>query len=778
MSASMQRVFTDIASMFDGASDEKRPTSDYPQWMRRCFMTGKQCIFCPQETVFEDGDGKKRDSAFVIMSFEPHLETFFEWSLRPYLSHFGINKDLIRRADQFANTGYVMCEKICLRIQQAGLIVVDLSVVNPNVYYELGLSVGLNKPILAVCDSKSFGPHTKQMIAAVGLDPKKVLQYPSVGHLDAKRNSLFEHVCKVSLEPRRPAARIVAILVRERPDSTAPVVQQRDIPVTFQQALEAAVGVAVRNLGEKTDARELVSALASLTDEEVTSLSQCLHEYLTTESGSMQVFEKIAPHIDASLISVIDLASENPLSYFWLGYCHARNINVIPIYRQPVGSAERSADRNAAEYDFERREFVDKPRQSGSSAFPEQDGQHVLAFDIRALWYMNHRPRETKKLADKLVAVLEPILVRDVKTQQRRLFWERITRSGRVHIYNGAVHHEELNREVVGDWDLRSASELISYLSSTDESVVPVLQSPIYAPETIAYKLRRELNPHFLSDYIELVRQELAGKNCLILASADVNPITEVVLAYAYQGRIRKDVRLPVCFHGQDQPNDDATVIALKGVPTAAPSAKDDTGIEETQQDALSRRFARSIPIKENEGQKRGFLIDGKPQLLDYSSQDQSEKKFSILAHLVVVKNPFTPDDNVIVLLNGVSGPATFGLAELLTGGAGGTKSEASERLLKTINRVWSEELGREHSRKFNGVEAILRVEVAPPPARALSPNDDPQVSDEKGRSLVFDIERQFFDKRSVVGWDFFSPEEAKEELKMKIGNPRPFPFV
>lgn len=289
--------------------------------------------------------------------------------------------------------------------------------------------------------------------------------------------------------------------------------------------------------------------------------------------------------------------------------------------------------------------------------------------------------------------------------------------------------------------------------------MVPVLQSPIYAPETIAEKLRSQPDGDFTSAYVELVRAELSGKNCVILASSDVNPIAEVVLAFAYEGRSRTGgSRQPECFVGGKRQNDDATVIALKGE-TASTDDKSQPGPM-----SLGRRFARTIPA----GPKRGFLIDGREQLLDYSSQDQSEKPFSILAHLVVVRNPFTPDDNVIVVLNGVSGPATFGLAEALTGGARGKRAEESEALLKKINQVWSEELEPGRSREFNGVEAILKVEVAPPD---LTGSDGATSLSGQKAGLASGIRRQFFDTRSVQGWGLC------DLPNMKFGNPRPFPF-
>lgn len=247
-------IFDEIERKFDLDSNRlETGMHDSPQWMRRCFMTGKQCIFCPHETVFEKGEGgRKRDSVFVIMPFKSNLETFYEWSLRPYLKHFQIKEDNIRRADQFANTGYVMCEKICLRIQQAGFVAVDLSLYNPNVYYELGMAVGLNKPILAVCDGNKKA-QVEKLCKAIGINSDEVLYYPNVGYIDVDKSPLLDRIQRVKLEPRKTTMKTVGLLLRsegEKRENESPFDNQ-DIHVSFPKALEAAVGVAMRMLEEK-----------------------------------------------------------------------------------------------------------------------------------------------------------------------------------------------------------------------------------------------------------------------------------------------------------------------------------------------------------------------------------------------------------------------------------------------------------------------------------------------------------------------------------------------
>lgn len=725
-----------------------------PQWMRRCFMTGKQCIFCPHETVFEKGQGgRKRNSVFVVMRFESNLETFYEWSLRPYLQYFNIEKDNIRRADQFANTGYVMCEKICLRIQQAGFVVVDLSIYNPNVYYELGMAVGLNKPILAVCDGK-MKTEVDRLCVATGINPKLVIYYPNVGYIDVEETPLIDRIQRVKTQPRKTTMKTVGLLLRnegDRDESQSPFTS-KDIHVSFPQALTAAVSVAMRMLEEKLldtlaaqdkanfkahdPAGQLAAMLTKMDEKERKDLRECSHAFIMDDKGSPHPFKDTAEHLDSALIAIVDLMSQDALSYFWLGYCHARNINVVPIYRENITAKSGTTASTA------------QPDANGMNQQKDSRKEHILAFDIRALWYMWHKEEESKKLAEKLGAVFEPILLRDVATQQRRIFWERLTRSGKVLIYNGAVHYADLFREVVGDWDLRTASELISYLSSTDESVMPDLKSPLYSPETVAMKSRMKADEGFIAAYEDLVKEQLKGKNCVVVASADVNPITEIILANVHR---RSKVRP---FSKGDPAKEPSLVIAFKGESQQARPRQ--------VQSLLPRHFCQV----EGNPEERGFYIDGHRRAQQYRPQDSADSNFEILAHLVVARNPFS-EDNVIVILNGVSGPATYGLAQLLTG-FDGSKAAASEKLLKEINDKWASRV--ESEGKFKGVEAIVSVSVSPPEPQKVIGD---QAEADKVRAKIDGV---LYDKRTVGEWRFLTEDICGYSIN--VGNPREFPNI
>ena len=99
-----------------------------PLGMRRCFMTGRHCI--SRSGIEGSAACGDETTVFVVMPFRPQLNAFYDWSLKPLLVKSGVPEEQIRRADQISRTGYVMCGSICRHIQQATLVIVDLSTRN------------------------------------------------------------------------------------------------------------------------------------------------------------------------------------------------------------------------------------------------------------------------------------------------------------------------------------------------------------------------------------------------------------------------------------------------------------------------------------------------------------------------------------------------------------------------------------------------------------------------------------------------------------------------
>lgn len=81
---------------------------------------------------------------FVIMPFRPELNFFFL-----YLQHHleEVHGLRVRRGDTSVLTKTLM-EKIESEIQDADLIIGDISHPNPNVFYELGIARANKKPVI------------------------------------------------------------------------------------------------------------------------------------------------------------------------------------------------------------------------------------------------------------------------------------------------------------------------------------------------------------------------------------------------------------------------------------------------------------------------------------------------------------------------------------------------------------------------------------------------------------------------------------------------------
>jgi len=172
------------------------------------------------------------------------------------------------------------------------------------------------------------------------------------------------------------------------------------------------------------------------------------------------------------------------------------------------------------------------------------------------------------------------------------------------------------------------------------------------------------------------------------------------------------------------------------------------------------------------------------------------------------MRNPFTakeePDRGTIVVLNGVSGPGTYALAQMLTGGATGERAKDSERLLREINHCWDNKV--EPSKELRGVEAIVDVTISPPDSgerqmSARNPGDElpaesqdgvvepghvavenPQSQPGHDETTDEEIKRRvkdkFYDKRVVERWDYVPDDHAAKPTKPAPAWIRTFPVL
>lgn len=89
-----------------------------------------------------------RPFIFMIMSYEAKRRPLYD-CIAKVAGQLGI--DCIR-ADQVLGSGYPLLEKLHRLIEEAELVVAEISVKSPNVFYEIGYAVAVNKPPILVME--------------------------------------------------------------------------------------------------------------------------------------------------------------------------------------------------------------------------------------------------------------------------------------------------------------------------------------------------------------------------------------------------------------------------------------------------------------------------------------------------------------------------------------------------------------------------------------------------------------------------------------------------
>jgi len=158
--------------------------------------------------------------------------------------------------------------------------------------------------------------------------------------------------------------------------------------------------------------------------------------------------------------------------------------------------------------------------------------------------------------------------------------------------------------------------------------------------------------------------------------------------------------------------------------------------------------------VGDAEVEMRGFrsrLFPGaETKLLDYYGQNERPQgTFHIYAQLIVARNPFAAKEKApryVIILNGVSGPATFALTHVLTGGgneefesyreSGFDPAASSESILNKF-------LGSMQDGSFNCLECVIKVHVGEAPENEPAAAGSPKAPHTGA----------IFDWRRILSW-------------------------
>ena len=157
-------------------------------------VPGQQTI----DKLGKQADVKPTDICFVMMPFAPPIGGYFEKVYDPAVRKAGLKP--LRADNEIFTTGKII-DQIWRGINQAKILVAELTSRNPNVFYELGLAHALKKPVVLISAKEEDVPFDLKHIRVIYYDVNdpfwgdKLIQKISENILSAIKNpeeALFE----------------------------------------------------------------------------------------------------------------------------------------------------------------------------------------------------------------------------------------------------------------------------------------------------------------------------------------------------------------------------------------------------------------------------------------------------------------------------------------------------------------------------------------------------------------------------------------------------------
>ena len=615
---------------------EKYVGSDLRQ-CRNCFMTGKPCI--NQREISQkvgkmersDPSGKFPAKSFVLMPFRPLMTQVYQTQLKPCLESIF---ESVNRADDITMTGYIICEKICKEIQSARLICAELSSNNHNVFYELGLAFALRRDTCLLVQQDCLKSRAN-VLQKLNILENEITTYSPFEMLRKEHLCLKRNTYKPSSQKRYNT-----ILLAEMSSF-----QENIDDTTFVYRVDSICKSAVHRCLDKIDTNSNTSILKGL---ERKSIRIEEAQYVDVDKKTNLTFENVQDCIENSECVFVCTSESEPCSYFWLGYAHGLDKVVVPISVH----ADQQKPLPSLDADMRRIETL---QAAGSSQPSDSIKEKFLPFDVRALWHIYFSKEKIDELEKQVDSILDIIAFKDKERSNRKGFWNRFLEPGQVSIFVGAVELTINNRHVVGEWDYRTVAELTNFVTSIKETTETIIQTPTIQISQELLKKKQEEQEDNLTEYTKDLINRIRDKNAIVIASADVNDMTEVALSEmtgisAFSPN-RRRVRQ---FNG---------LVAFKKR-TSDPS-------EWTPH----YTFYEVVDPKQGEGKLRGFYDytggtvnkeEGVYETVHEIFSEASSIISDFFAHICKYYN--REIDRQVVVLQGITGPATLGVAQALTG--------------------------------------------------------------------------------------------------------------
>jgi hypothetical protein len=110
---------------------------------------------------------KSTDTCFVMMPFRPPIGGYYESVYKPAIEKAGLTP--VRADTEIFGTGKIM-DQIWSGINNAAVLVAELTTKNANVFYELGIAHALQKPVVLVSSNEEDVPFDLKHIRVIYYD--------------------------------------------------------------------------------------------------------------------------------------------------------------------------------------------------------------------------------------------------------------------------------------------------------------------------------------------------------------------------------------------------------------------------------------------------------------------------------------------------------------------------------------------------------------------------------------------------------------------------------
>lgn len=466
----------------------------------KCFISGDECQRQMKENPL---------SVFVISPFGFPFDDIYEKGIRPYVTEIccgeigielpekpnkGKNLRLVlSRADNAFQLGFIMCQRICRKIQEAQFVIADVTKSNPNVFYELGLSYGLNKKIILIGQKNLSEAHTFGLIK----NNESYIHYRSLD--DFNKKDMFINAFKKPVKnqfgvPGLPKAKILNIINEEH---SIKGLYHKTLLESIEDLKKGRSYEDTHFYKEKKDKELEESSVQEGEDKPECRLRNDWEVATRSISLNSKIDEMISDFLD-SKICVIDSSvygnrntDPNPFLFFCLGLGHGFQKEVIPLTHT-------------------------------------RPSKNILPFDIRGLWHIFFK--DLDQLKNQFMGIMPEIdsmWSEEKKNYLHRKIWDPILEEGDLYIMTcarDAGDTERGRRTNIDKWDYTSVSEIAMFIGKNYPNATVNISPP---------RSKRSDEEVFAGKekVLEDIAKDIKDKNCIIIGSPDVSDYAEVVLA-------------------------------------------------------------------------------------------------------------------------------------------------------------------------------------------------------------------------------------------------------